>query len=201
MTPKVELTSLSISKLRNDQNSFVKYDIEAALDEVENTETDVKLKYKFVLLSNPTNTKISVEGIATIFSNQSELPKYLGLDEKKIPHIVNIIYQEIFPLFYVVSKSMQIPCPAYKLSEVSAIDKESTKPVIEQAKDSSPEIAKESSPEIAKESSPEIAKESSSEPPQEQTNASELQTSTEIQEEMEKLAEQEPPLQEPVIKS
>lgn len=177
MNPKVELTSLSISKLRNDQNSFVKYDIEAALDEVENTETDVKLKYKFVLLSNPTNTKISVEGIATIFSNQSELPKYLDLDEKKIPHIVNIIYQEIFPLFYVVSKSMQIPCPAYKLSEVSAMDKESTKPEIEQAKDSSPE------------------------PPEKQTNAIESQPSTEIQEEVEKLAEQELPLQEPVIKS
>jgi hypothetical protein len=185
MNPKVDLTSLSISKLRNDQNSFIKYDIEAALDEVENTETDVKLKYKFVLLSNPTNTKISVEGIATIFSNQSELPKYLGLDEKKIPHIVNIIYQEIFPLFYVVSKSMQIPCPAYKLSEVSAIDKELTKPVIEEIKDNSQEIAKDSS----------------SEPPQEQTNASESQNNTEIQEEIEKLAEQEPPLQEPVIKS
>ena len=120
MNPKIELTSLAISKLRNDQNSFVKYDIEAALDELENTETDVKLKYKFVILSNPTNTKISVEGIATIFTNQSELPKYLGLDEKQIPYIVNIIYQEIFPLFYVVSKSMQIPCPAYRLSQMSA---------------------------------------------------------------------------------
>jgi hypothetical protein len=176
MIPKVELTSLSISKLRNDQNSFVKYDIEAALDEMENTETDVKLKYKFVLLSNPTNTKISVEGIATIFSNQSELPKYLGLDEKKIPYIVNIIYQEIFPLFYVVSKSMQIPCPAYKLSEVSAIDNENTKPVIEEAKDNSVQLT------------------------QEQNNVNESKTTAEIQEELEKLTEQET-LQEPVIKS
>jgi len=176
MIPKVELTSLSISKLRNDQNSFVKYDIEAALDEMENTETDVKLKYKFVLLSNPTNTKISVEGIATIFSNQSELPKYLGLDEKKIPYIVNIIYQEIFPLFYVVSKSMQIPCPAYKLSEVSAIDKENTTSVIEQTKDNSVQLA------------------------QEQNNVTESKTTAEIQEELEKLTEQET-LQEPVIKS
>ncbi len=176
MNPKVELTSLSISKLRNDQNSFVKYDIEAALDELENTETDVKLKYKFVLLSNPTNTKISVEGIATIFTNQSELPKYLGLDEKKIPHIINIIYQEIFPLFYIVSKSMQVPCPAYKLSEVSAIEKESTKPVAEQTNDNS------------------------AEPAQEQNNVNEPKTTAEIQEELEKLTEPET-LQEPVIKS
>jgi hypothetical protein len=176
MNPKIELTSLSISKLRNDQNSFIKYDIEAALDELENTETDVKLKYKFVLLSNPTNTKISVEGIATIFTNQSELPKYLGLDEKKIPHIINIIYQEIFPLFYIISKSMQVPCPAYKLSEVSAINKEGTEPMIEQTSDNSVELA------------------------QEQNNVIESKTTVEIQEELEKLTEQEA-LQEPVIKS
>ena len=176
MHPKIELTSLAISKLRNDQNSFVKYDIEAALDELENTETEVKLKYKFVLLSNPTNTKISVEGIAIIFTNQSELPKYLGLDEKKIPHIVNIIYQEIFPLFYIISKSMQIPCPAYKLSEVSAINKEGIEPMTEQTSDNSVELA------------------------QEQNNVNEPKTTAEIQEELEKLTEQET-LQEPVIKS
>jgi hypothetical protein len=175
MIPKVELISLIVSKLKNDQNSFVKYDIEAALDEIENTETDVKLKYKFVLLSNPTNTKISIEGFATIFTSQTELPKYLGLDEKKIPHIVNIIYQEMYPLFFIVSKSMEIPCPAYKLSEVSSIGQETTPSVIEQTKDNSTELV------------------------QEQNNPDESQTSPEIQE-LEPLSEQET-IQEPVIKS
>ena len=175
MNPKVELTSLVISKLRNDQNSF---DIEAALDEVENTETEVKLKYKFVLLSNPTNTKISVEGIASIFSNQSELPKYLGLDEKKIPHVVNIIYQEIFPLFYIVSKSMEIPCPAYKLSEVSEINKE-TKTEIEQTSDRPAEQVQQPDDIKAK-------------------TTAEIQQA--VEQEVEQLAEQET-LQEPVIKS
>ena len=175
MIPKVELISLIVSKLKNDQNSFVKYDIEAALDEIENTETDVKLKYKFVLLSNPTNTKISIEGFATIFTNQSELPKYLGLDEKKIPHIVNIIYQEMYPLFFIVSKSMEIPCPAYKLSEVSSIGQETTPSVIEQTKDNSTELV------------------------QEQNNPDESQTSPEIQE-LEQSSEKDT-VQEPVIKS
>jgi len=174
MTPKIELTSLIVSKLKNDQNSFVKYDIEAALDEIENTETDVKLKYKFVLLSNPTNTKISVEGFATIFSNQSELPQYLGLDEKKIPHIINIIYQEMYPLFFILSKSMEIPCPAYKLSEISSMGQETT-PVIEQTKNNSTELVQESN------------------------NLNEPQTSSEIQG-SEQLSEQET-LQEPIIKS
>jgi hypothetical protein len=120
MNPKIEITSLSITKLNNEQNGFVKYNIESAMDEIENTETEVKLKYKFILLSNPTNTKLSIEGIATIYGDQTEISKHFSPDEKNIPHVVNNIYQEIFPLFYIISKSMQIPCPAYRLSQISA---------------------------------------------------------------------------------
>jgi len=120
MNPKVEITSISINKLNNEQKNFVKYNIEASFDELENTETEVKIKYRFVLLSNPTNTKISTDGIATIYGDQTEISKFLTPDEKNIPRVVNNIYQEIFPLFYVISKSMQIPCPAYRLSEISA---------------------------------------------------------------------------------
>ncbi len=134
MNPKVEISSLSVNKLKNEQSSFVKYDIEASIDEVESTETEVVLKYKFVLLSNPTNTKISVDGLTTIHGNETEISKYLSPDEKNIPSVVNTIYQEIFPLFYIVSKSMQIPCPAYRLSEISSshkIETEATPEAVE----------------------------------------------------------------------
>src|SRR5437660_12685958 len=106
MNPKIEITSLSITKLSNEQNNFVKYNIESSIDEIENTETEVKLKYKFILLSNPTNTKISIEGIATILGNQAEVTKFFTPDEKNIPLVVNNIYQDIFHLFYIISKSM-----------------------------------------------------------------------------------------------
>ena len=119
MNPKVEINSISITKLNSEQKNFVKYNIEASFDELENTETEVKLKYKFILLSNPTNTKITTDGVATINGDQTEVSKFLAPDEKNIPHVVNNIYQEIFPLFYVISKSMQIPCPAYRLSQIS----------------------------------------------------------------------------------
>ena len=119
MNPKIEINSISITKLNNEQKNFIKYNIEASFDELENTETEVKIKYKFVLLSNPTNTKISTDGVATIYGDQTEISKFISPDEKNIPHVVNNIYQEIFPLFYVISKSMQIPCPAYRLSQIS----------------------------------------------------------------------------------
>ena len=118
MNPKIEITSLSFSKLKNEY-SFSKYNIEASIDEAENREYEVVLKYKLVFLSNPTNTKINVEGLVTLYGDQAEISSQLGPDEKNIPVILSSIYQEIFPLFFIVSKSMQIPCPAYRLSQMT----------------------------------------------------------------------------------
>jgi hypothetical protein len=126
VNPKIEINSLSITKLNNEQNSFVKYNIDASIDEIKNTDTEIKLKYRFVLMSNPTNTKINVEGIASIYGEPLEISKHLSASEKNIPMVVNTIYQEIFPLFYVISKSMQIPCPAYKLHQMSTSQKPET---------------------------------------------------------------------------
>ena len=118
MNPKVEISSLFVSKLKNDV-TFQKYNIDVSIDEVENNESGIKIKYKFVLLSTPTNSKITVEGIASILGNEAEVTKYLEPDEKNIPNIVNTIYQELFPLFCIVTKSVEIPCPAYKISQIS----------------------------------------------------------------------------------
>lgn len=115
---KIEINSVSFSKLKN-EHSFVKYNIEASLDEVENKDSEVVLKYRLVLLSNPTNAKITIEGLSTLYGDQGEISKQLSPDEKNIPVILNLIYQEIFPLFFIMSKSMQIPCPAYRLSQMS----------------------------------------------------------------------------------
>jgi hypothetical protein len=118
MNLKIEINSVSFSKLKN-ESGFVKYNIEVSLDELENRDSEVVLKYRLVLLSNPTNSKITAEGMATLYGDQTEISKQLGPDEKNIPIILNLIYQEIFPLFFIMSKSMQIPCPAYRLSQMS----------------------------------------------------------------------------------
>ncbi|MBI3640198.1 MAG: hypothetical protein HY223_07785 [Thaumarchaeota archaeon] len=118
MNPKVEISSLFVSKLKSDA-TFQKYNIDVSIDEVENNESGIKIKYKFLLLSTPTNSKITVEGLASILGNEAEVTKYLEPDEKNIPNIVNTIYQELFPLFCIVTKSVEIPCPAYKISQIS----------------------------------------------------------------------------------
>ncbi len=118
MNLKIEISSVSFSKLKN-EHDFVKYNIEASLDEVKNRDSEIVLKYRLVLLSNPTNAKITIEGTSTLYGDQNDISKQLSPDEKNIPVILNLIYQEIFPLFFIMSKSMQIPCPAYRLSQMA----------------------------------------------------------------------------------
>ncbi|MDE1764368.1 MAG: hypothetical protein KGH88_09045 [Thaumarchaeota archaeon] len=118
MRQSVEINSFLVTKLKDD-SPFAKYDIEASIDEVENEEGSVRLRYKFVLLSNPTNVKISLDGFATIYGNTQEMADHLGNDEKNIPRVVNSLYQEIFPFVYITSKTMQIPCPAYRLADIA----------------------------------------------------------------------------------
>ena len=125
--PKVEINSISFNKSRNDIE-FTKYDIEVALDELESTEVGIKLKYGLTLLSNPKNIRINAEGIVAIVGDEAQTSKYLAQDENNIPNILNIIYQELFPLFYLLSKSMQVPCPAYKLSHVAKSSKPADAP-------------------------------------------------------------------------
>jgi len=118
MNPRIEFRSLTISRSADEIVNFEKYDMEASLEEIESTETGTKIKFTFTLVSNPKNTRVSIEGLVTIFANQSEASKLLDPDENHIPNIVHIIYQDIFSLVYVISKGFQIPIPAYKLSSI-----------------------------------------------------------------------------------
>ncbi len=118
MIPSIEILSLSVNRLKSGV-PFEKYHIDVSIDEAESNESSMKLKYKFVILSTPTNAKISIEGFTTILGTEPETVKYLEPDEKKVPQIVNIVYGELLPLLYVLTKSLDIPCPAYKISQIS----------------------------------------------------------------------------------
>ncbi|MDE1863777.1 MAG: hypothetical protein KGI33_12870, partial [Thaumarchaeota archaeon] len=103
MNQNVEINSFLVTKIKDGYNSFTRYDIEVSMDEVESEEDHAKLKYRFILLSNPTNVKISIDGFTTIYGNSQEMTKQLSNDEKNVPRIVNTLYQEIFPFLYITS--------------------------------------------------------------------------------------------------
>ncbi|MGB6463975.1 MAG: hypothetical protein WBF38_07110 [Nitrosotalea sp.] len=132
MQQKVDINSFLVTKLKDEHCSFIKYDIEASIDEVESEEDHIKLKYKFILHSNPTNVKLSIDGFTTIYGNQQDMAKHLCNDERNIPRIVNAIYQEIFPFLYITSKTMQIPCPAYRLADIAKARQSDVTPTLAQ---------------------------------------------------------------------
>ena len=118
MNPKIWISSLSVSR-SEDEIAFVKYDIDVSLEEIESSETQTKIKYGFTLLTNPKNARIAIEGFATINGTESEKTHFLESDKNNIPQIVHTVYHDLFPLFYIISKSMNIPCPAHNLALIN----------------------------------------------------------------------------------
>jgi hypothetical protein len=146
LNPKIEIVALSVNKLKNETDEFQKYDMDVSLDEVENKEDSIKLKFNLTLLSNPTNIKLSIDGFVFIHGNETEISKYLTPDQKNIPSVVNTTYQEIFPLLYIISKGIDVPCPAYSLSAISSRKHVETETVQPENNMNEPEHGSESKP-------------------------------------------------------
>jgi len=117
-------TLVVVSSFAINRNSakfdFQKYNIEVSIEEIENRVTSNKLKFGLTLLSNPKNVRISVEGSVEISGSETECNNALEKDENGIPRVLHIIYQDVFPTIFMNTKVVGVPCPAYRLSQISA---------------------------------------------------------------------------------
>jgi len=123
MYPKVEIGSLAISKSEAEPPAFLKYDIDASLDEVKTTEELSTLKFSFTILSDPKSIRLVVDGFATIFGKESKREEVMQNDENNIPKILNLIYQDLFPTLFMLTKSIAVHCPPYMLGTISQVSK------------------------------------------------------------------------------
>jgi len=117
---QVVVNSLAVKKNKEANFNFVKYDIEVSIEEIEKKDTKNKLKFVITLLSEPKNVRLSIDGNVEISGNEAERAKFLEKDENNIPQVLHLIYKELFPLFFMLTKSVGVQCPAYKLTEISA---------------------------------------------------------------------------------
>jgi len=114
-------------------NTIIKYDVEAAIDEVENSEEQSVFKYNFTILSDPKNVRLSIDGIARIHGDSIERDEILTKDENEVPKILTIIYQELFPTFFLLSKTLNVSCPPHNIGKMGeAPSQETPEPEIEQ---------------------------------------------------------------------
>ena len=117
MNHEVEVSNLMFNKTSEEQMEFKKYDINVELEEESSTDQQTVLKYSLDLTSNPKNSVINISGNAILNGEEEEIEQMLKQDESNAPQIVSLIYQELFPLMYIISKNMKIPSPAHTISK------------------------------------------------------------------------------------
>lgn len=117
MIHEVEVSNLMFNKTSEERIDFKRYDINVELEEQSSSEQKTILKYSLDLTSNPKNSVINISGNAILNGEQEEIEQMLKQDEQNTPQIVSLIYQELFPLMYIISKNMKIPSPAHTISQ------------------------------------------------------------------------------------
>jgi len=117
MIHEVEVSNLAFNKTDNESTDFKKYDINVELEEESSNDQKTVLKYSLDLTSNPKNSVINISGSTVLSGEQSEIEEFLKQEEKKTPQVVSLIYQELFPLMYIISKNMKIPSPSHTISQ------------------------------------------------------------------------------------
>ncbi len=107
-----------MSKNEPKATTITKYDVEAAIDEIQNTDEESVFKYDFTILSDPKNVRLSIDGIARIHGDSIERDDILTKDENEIPKILTTIYQELFPTFFLLSKTLNVSCPPHNIGKM-----------------------------------------------------------------------------------
>ena len=155
MIHEVEVSNLMFNKISDEQKNFDKYNINVELEEESSNDEKTVLKYSLDLTSNPKNAVINISGSTTLSGEPSEIEKFLKQEDEKTPEVVSLIYQELFPLMYIISKNMKIPSPAHTISLNISGESEDRFEKSEADNEKSPETPKESSDEKMEESSDE----------------------------------------------
>ena len=122
MIHEVEVSNLMFNKTSDEPTDFKKYDINVELEEESSNDQKTVLRYSIDLTSNPKNSVINISGNTILSGEQSEVEEFLKQEDQKTPQVVSLIYQELFPLMYIISKNMKIPAPAHTLSQNQILD-------------------------------------------------------------------------------
>jgi len=122
----VDLNAISMSKNESTATTIAKYDVEAAIDEIQNTDEESVFKYDFTILSDPKNVRLSIDGIARIHGDSIERDEILAKDENEIPKILTSIYQELFPTFFLLSKTLNVSCPPHNIGKMGETPSQET---------------------------------------------------------------------------
>ena len=122
----LSIESFNVNNTGKENSEFEKYNIDVKLDEIANTENSCVLKYGYAFMSSPKGIRLDLEGTINLNGSQAELERMYQKDEQNIPHILRQSYHELYPVLFMITKSMNIPCPPYEISKTMDISNETT---------------------------------------------------------------------------
>ena len=120
----LDIGSFNVNNSAKDNPDFKKYDIDVSLNEVTSGENSCQLQYGYTFSSSPKGIHFSLEGMIDVSGNPGELESIYEKDEQDIPNILRLSYQELYPVLFMVTKSMKIPCPPYEISKTMDLSQE-----------------------------------------------------------------------------
>lgn len=138
MKAQIDLNSIAMSKNDPKLTQLEKYDVDANIEEVQSDDETSVFTYKFTALSNPKNVRLSISGTAVISGDSMERDEILENGDDGIPKILTVIYQELFPTFFLLSKTLNVSCPPHQIGAMGAGVDESSEEVTESVVESDP---------------------------------------------------------------
>lgn len=120
----LDIGSFNVNNATKDNPDFKKYDIDVSLNELTSAENSCQLKYGYTFSSSPKGIHFSLEGMIDVSGNPSEIESIYQKDEQNIPNILRLSYQELYPVLFMMTKSMKIPCPPYEISKTMGVSQE-----------------------------------------------------------------------------
>jgi len=106
------------SKLDEHANSCkqVKFNISANLEEVGRGVNKASLKFAFTIVTDPRVVKYQVEGRAEVEGQLEHIKKALTPDPStKVPMVLYDIFQQVYSSIFVLSRTIDAPCPSPEL--------------------------------------------------------------------------------------
>ena len=106
------VTSLK-SDEKADHNTPVVFNFAVNMDEAERSGDSVKLNFQMVMDTEPAIAKFTVDGMATVTGDPTEIEKILSADpQTNVPQVFTRIYQQVYSVIFMLAGTIDVPYPS-----------------------------------------------------------------------------------------
>ena len=103
-------------------NSEVVFGFNVNMEESERKSESISLSFQMTMDTEPPIAKFTIEGVATLKGEISEVEKLLSPDQQtNVPIIFTRIYKQVYSILFLLAGSLDIPTPSPALMKGTSI--------------------------------------------------------------------------------